>query len=197
MHRLVTIALLALLPAAARADVVHTEPCPFGARERTSHSGPRCLPWTCETDADCEGGLVCRPWRVCTQARDVPVGGRGAFRDPPPPPTREQQVLATCAPDASCTGDEQPRPPVRGQPVGEVRCEVAPHCVSPSFPPIPGAPPPPPAPEASGAPSVAAPVAEGRPVGGSACGCRAGSRASHVPPLALALIASLFVRRRR
>src|SRR5690606_6357380 len=106
MRALSVLLALVTLPSLTRADVVHTLPCPFGARERTSHAGPRCHPWRCETDADCEGGLVCQPWRVCVQAHDVPIAGRGAWRDPPPPPTREELVLTSCAPTESCTGSE-------------------------------------------------------------------------------------------
>lgn len=191
--RWLALAVLLASPASARADVVFTQPCPFGARERTSHAGPRCAPWTCETDADCEGALVCRPWRVCVQAHDVPVAGRGAFGNPPPPPTREEQVLGSCPPDASCTGAEAPRPPTRGQPVGEVSCAVAPHCVRPDMPPIPVI-----APPSSDAPPDEAPAsATPRPAGnGSACGCRVGASAPRGSMLALAAIAALLAWRR-
>lgn len=189
--RWLALAVLLAAPASARADVVFTQPCPFGAREQTSHAGPRCTPWTCTSDADCEGALVCRPWRVCVQPHDVPPAGRGAFRDPPPTPTREQQVVGSCAPDASCTGAESPRPPTRGDAVGEVSCAVAPHCVRPEMPPIPmiGERP-------SDAPPQEAQSPPGRRTGnGSACGCRVGPSSSG-SLFALGAIAALLAWRR-
>ncbi len=198
MRRLALLALLLLTAAPARADVVFTVPCPFGAQERTSHAGPRCIPWTCESDADCEGGLVCRPWRVCVENHAVPVAGRGAFRQPPPPPTPEDQVVATCAPSQACDGSESPRPPTRGEATGPVRCEVAPHCVRPDLPPIPAAVPESP-PASEGAPPE--PAQEQRPSdppggAGSACGCRAAGASRTAPfGFALALLALAWRRR--
>lgn len=180
-------------PASAQADAVFSQRCPFGARERTSHAGPRCAPWTCATDAECEGGLVCRPWRVCVQTHEVPPAGLGAFRNPPPPSTQEPQVVGACAPDASCDGTERPRPPTTGQPVGAITCEVAPHCVRPAMPALP-----------AGADVVRDQAGEeseqlpSRGTGiGSACGCRVGARPSRFGVFAILAAPIAIVARRR
>ncbi|WP_157068556.1 MYXO-CTERM sorting domain-containing protein [Sandaracinus amylolyticus] len=187
----------------ARADVVWTERCPWGARERTSHSGPRCEPWSCESDAQCDQGLVCRPWRVCTQTHEVMPGGRGAYRDPPPPPTREEQVVQSCDPSLECTGEELPRAPTAGRAVGAVQCRVMRACVRPDLPSLPrdlstidpgvGSAPPPPATSAEPPPQnpPSAPPARG-------CACRVQDR-SHDGASLIALVivlAALVVRRR-
>ena len=180
-------------PATAQADAVFYLRCPFGARERTSHAGPRCAPWPCATDAECEDGLVCRPWRVCVQTHEVPPAGRGAFREPRPAPTPEVQVVGACAPDASCDGTERPRPPTTGQPTGAITCEVAMHCARPPMPALPAS------------AEVVRDEAPGespdeRPTRGSgtgsACGCRAGARSSYGGVLALAAAIVLLARRR-
>ncbi|UJR84622.1 hypothetical protein [Sandaracinus amylolyticus] len=200
------VASLVLSASPTRADVVWTERCPWGARERTSHSGPRCQPWSCESDAQCEQGLVCRPWRVCTQTYEVPPGGRGAFRDPPPPPSREEQVVGSCDPSQSCTGDELPRPPTAGRAIDEVHCRVMHACVRPPLPSLPSdvstidptpaaVPPPPPAtsppppPPTAPATAPSAPPARG-------CACRVQDRSEAGPAVLAMLIAVIVVRRR-
>ncbi len=53
----------------ARADVVSPPPerCPGGSKPvEFCHGPPTCRALTCETDADCSGGMVCRDARICT-----------------------------------------------------------------------------------------------------------------------------------
>jgi MYXO-CTERM domain-containing protein len=61
-------ALLALISAPARADVVRSEPenCPDGSFGNTSHCGPYCEALTCTTDRDCTAGRTCQPVKACT-----------------------------------------------------------------------------------------------------------------------------------
>jgi hypothetical protein len=188
-----------VLPGVAHADVVFRAPCPFGSRSTTSHAGPRCAPYACTADSECESGLVCRPWRVCTQTRAVPIAGRGAFRNPPPPPQEEVQVIAACAPTETCDGSEPTRPPAIGAPIGEVACAVATYCVRPDLPPIPPAPPesqpteePSEATPAGTSPAVSRPASTG-----SACGCRVWSSRDSAAPWLFALAMGLVVAVRR
>ncbi len=207
---------LALTPP-ARADAVFTEPCPSGAREATSHAGPRCDPWTCTADAECGTGRVCRPFRVCAQLHSIPAAGRGAFRDPPPPPSERALVVGSCEPSESCTGAEAPRPPLTGRPIGEVRCAVASYCARPVLPSLATAPleapppaaPPLPAPSApdpstpalatppSAAPRANTPAPAAVP-SASSCACRASRvTAGSVWLGALGMIGLLVLARRR
>jgi hypothetical protein len=200
----------AAAPRLAHADAVFTLPCPDGAREATSHAGPRCDPWTCTSDADCDGGRVCRPLRVCTQVHSVRAAGRAAFHDPPPPPIDVELVLTSCAPDARCDGSETPRAPTVGTPTGAPRCVVASYCARPALPSLATAPvaPTPPAttvspPVPTQTPPVAAPPSTSTranepspaPRGGL---CVAGpGRRTGLAGLALLAVAALVVRGRR
>lgn len=200
---------IACAPAATvRADVVWTERCPWGARERTSHAGPRCAPWPCASDAECEGGLVCRPWRVCTQTFSVPPAGLGAFRQPPPPPTREEQVVGSCDPAQRCSGDEEPRPPTSGEAQGAVECREATYCVRPTLPALPSDVPAAHDTAAGGGSATttdpqtgAAATPADAPATSRGCACRAGARGRAATSIAIAaLIASIaaaIARRRR
>ncbi|MGC4113998.1 MAG: hypothetical protein QM765_04930 [Myxococcales bacterium] len=65
----VVAALLTLAPGLVRADVLGPPPtnCPAGAKGRTSHSGPHCVPATCENG--CEAGFACKPTDLCIAQR--------------------------------------------------------------------------------------------------------------------------------
>lgn len=77
----------------AYADVVGPPPdsCINGGIPSTCHGGPFCALDSCTTDADCEGGKVCKETPLCTGTIDC--GGGGG-----PSPTT--QVAGSC--DAGC-----------------------------------------------------------------------------------------------
>lgn len=71
-------ALLVLIAAPARADVVRSEPddCPDGSFGNTSHCGPYCEALLCTNDRDCTDGRTCQPVKACAHTYDC--------FDPPP-----------------------------------------------------------------------------------------------------------------
>ena len=168
--------------ATARADVIPPSPaCPPGAHPRASHSGTWCEPAPCKADADCgREGATCRPWRVCTRTHKVPWGGRRAL------PTRTEDValvIGSCSPEVRCSGEEEPPPPLIGEPAGSpVTCAEASFCVAPSLPPLPRD----------------EPRASVLPRSLKACGCRVGEPAPGGAGLAaIALCALAACARRR
>jgi len=183
-----------LLPATTRADAISGPPaCPPGSRGQSSHSGQWCAPATCTDDTQCSPAATCRPWRVCTRASDVELGG---LRPRPEPPVRMQLVVGTCDPSANCRGDEEPPPSLVGKLLdGPPQCRDDRHCVAadlPALPPrsaaVPATPTSPPTSlPAGGSPTTSPPVAP-RP----GCGCT-----TDASPAPLALLALLLIRRRR
>ena len=60
------LAILGLMPAAARADVVDSPPpCPDGTLGVSDHGGGRCLPSVCAADSECSDGQRCREAGLC------------------------------------------------------------------------------------------------------------------------------------
>lgn len=80
----------------AAADAVPPEPtdCPDGSIGATCHGGPFCRPDTCDTQADCDPGLVCADTQACISTVDC--GGIGG-----PAPTDAYE--GPCSAGGSCT----------------------------------------------------------------------------------------------
>lgn len=115
---------LLLLGATAHADSLEPPPaCPPGSRGQSTHEGLWCEPWTCSSDADCNGGR-CVPWRVCTRVATVAPDRWG--RRPPEPLTI---VVGSCQPSHACTGTEEPPPPV----VGSFDASASPTCTEATY----------------------------------------------------------------
>lgn len=190
MRRLLPLAALLLVPAAARADIAPPSPeslaCPRGAvgyappvdpeaRDplgRPARPWPFCTPSTCASDADCAGGRVCSEEEIGLCVVALPEGetGRPRVRD------------RGCEPDGSCLNVES-------------TCERARRCVTPEV----GEEVPPPdeepvAEEAPAAPAVEEPAVP--PAAASGCACR-GAPGRSAPPLALLGLALALVSRRR
>ncbi|MBI4700199.1 MAG: hypothetical protein HY744_03360 [Deltaproteobacteria bacterium] len=112
----------------------------------------------------------------------VPAGGHRAIALPP----REMSlVVGSCAPERGCSGEEEPPPPVAGtlRP-GPPQCTNGSYCVPPPLPPLP----------TSGASSSGSPGSARQ----SGCGCRrAGAHAASSACWALAVVATVALRRRR
>lgn len=189
--RLVLLLMMALmLPSSvANADAIEGPPaCPPGSRGGSAHEGQWCEPWTCESDAECDGGR-CVPWRVCTRVASVVPGGLW----PEPPPARPRTlVVGTCDPARACTGTEEPPPPTVGTFEGAAppACAEARYCVPVALPSFPGRAPP------AQAPPDVAPEAPSPATSARNCGCRATTTSMHGGAIALALLA-LTLRRRR
>jgi hypothetical protein len=123
--------------ATAQADAIPPPPaCPPGSRGASSHAGQWCAPAPCARDGDCtQPETQCRPWRVCTRTYSVPRGGRRGFQSPP---QDEDLVVASCAPEEACSGQDEPPPPTSGSPKADAaRCKDGKYCVSAPLPPLP------------------------------------------------------------
>ncbi|MBW2457516.1 MAG: hypothetical protein JRI68_23615 [Deltaproteobacteria bacterium] len=122
----------------ARADSIPPPPaCPPGSRGLSSHAGERCVPATCQSDADCKDlkGTTCRRWRVCVRTHMVPAGGR---RGGEVPPRAEDLAVGSCPVEKGCTGDEEPPPLTAGKAnPGPPHCLDADYCVPQALPPLP------------------------------------------------------------
>ena len=102
MFQCVALAVLLLVPAAARADAVGpADPgvvCPAGSTVSVDHCGTVCTARRCASDGDCRDGEECAAVRLC--AEDVPYCG-GWTSDP------YEQIRGAC--DEGCAGDEDCR----------------------------------------------------------------------------------------
>lgn len=96
------VAVLVLLPAAARADAVPDLPephCDEGYVVAHGHGGPYCTRPSCNTTSDCPDGLLCTP-RRCLRAVRVPGCSGGAKE--PPDPCAGIEDLGPCSSDVVC-----------------------------------------------------------------------------------------------
>lgn len=204
MSRVFIFACVLALPSAALADAIDGPPaCPPGARGMSSHAGQWCVAAPCASDSECHDGATCRPWRVCVRTIEMPFGGRRAFAADEPRTHPVELVVGTCAPDAACTGLEEPPPPgvrpsLPGQDVPAPTCTDGRYCVPPDLPPLPSL---------GGGPRAVDPGDEGdeptapNPAPTSArsgCGCRTASGAAIPLPMAFAVaLLALALRRSR
>jgi MYXO-CTERM domain-containing protein len=181
-----------LLASIAGADAIGPAPaCPPGARARYSHSGEWCVPWPCDDDSQCESNH-CRSWRVCSRFASVPPGGLRPINDTTPA-SREELVLATCAPDANCRGDEEPPPPIVGTfETAPTSCRTARFCVPDRLPAFPWRQATTPSQEPASNPATA-PVPSTH---GGACGCTAQGSAS-TAAVSLGMLGLVLAWRRR
>lgn len=95
------VGLLALAPAAARADVVGPPPesCPAGSSPQSSHAGPLCVPMAeCTSSAMCMDGAACAPVSQCIETR-----GCGGLRPPDSGPCTVEHVVGPCGAGDTCT----------------------------------------------------------------------------------------------
>jgi hypothetical protein len=63
-----------LIASAAFADAIPyplPEKCPSGAVSFVNHDAEGCAPLSCKTDADCQGGLVCKYQPLCIERKSV------------------------------------------------------------------------------------------------------------------------------
>ncbi|MFO0682047.1 MAG: hypothetical protein U0234_08350 [Sandaracinus sp.] len=191
---LVAVGLLGLA-ASARADSVDMpRACPPGARGQTAHEGQWCVVADCT--AGCREGETCTSLRVCTQTASVVPGG---LRATEPPPEPRELVVATCEPSSTCTGLEEPPPPIVGTlPATPPTCAVRQVCVMAALADLP--PEVAPAPSVAGAPSGSGSSASVEVSRSSSCACRGpgARRASSWPVLVVgvSLIAGWRARRR-
>jgi len=94
-------AAFALLPGAARADVVFPPPatCPDGTEPGTCHGGPHCRPLICATNTDCQGGAVCMDRPFCVHT----ISCAGKLPPDADPSMYDQQVAeAACPGNSAC-----------------------------------------------------------------------------------------------
>ena len=108
---------LLLLCSLALADVVGPDPtnCPPGSRGTSNHSGPYCVPATC--DNGCPDGESCTSTRLCILEEERPCGG---MVDPGEPCTYTHiEATGACDDQSDCTGS--------------ATCVTADRCTAPSL----------------------------------------------------------------